>query len=51
MAGELVETNQLRARVVAPVNPQWLGAVGIAPAGVDLQRPLVGCPAGLRHVR
>lgn len=24
MAGELVETNQLRGRVVAPVNPQWL---------------------------
>ncbi|MEM9202798.1 MAG: ATP-dependent RNA helicase HrpA, partial [Actinomycetota bacterium] len=24
MAAELVETNQLRARVVAPLNPQWL---------------------------
>ena len=24
MAAELVETNQLRARVVAPINPQWL---------------------------
>lgn len=24
MAAELVETNQLRARMVAPINPQWL---------------------------
>ncbi|HAB56763.1 MAG TPA: hypothetical protein DCE75_01775, partial [Acidimicrobiaceae bacterium] len=23
-AAELVETNQLRARMVAPINPQWL---------------------------
>ena len=46
MAGELVETNRLWARMVARIQPEWIEPAGRAPGAPQLRRAVVGRQAG-----